>query len=323
MTTQSIAGRHVLVSGIANGCEVFLGKAIDEPYQDQQTIEGKAIGLTPQGFLTVKPFTTLARFPIRDSSCQIQQIPHNEAKIEADKLLSLSITHLQPSAFPLLYRWIESSIRRDVLPIRATNGYSSYARRGILPPNPFLTYIEGFMATAEQFHRLLFQAPQVNNTRELDQLSELTGSLTIEIGKATNEVGNKLHQIIANETELNHYMDLVASPANLPIASQALGGWLYLINRFEVARNWARRNGKTQLVRQINALSQEGIIRVNEVILEHCSTLDTLITETCGQHGIALEVYGEMSPFAGFAAPPREAIEAAENATPSLIGAGI
>ncbi len=323
MTTQSVAGRHVLVSGIASGREVFLGKAIDEPYQDQQTVEGKAIGLTPQGFLTAKPFTTLVRFPIRDSNCQIQQIPHPEAKSEADKLLSMSITHLQPSTFPLLYRWVESSIKREVFPSWPTNGHFFSPRRGFRPSNPFLAYIEGFMATAEQFHRVLFQSPQVTSTQELDQLSELTGNLTIELGKATNEVGTKFHQVVANETELTHYLELLADPGMPVVPTQALGGWLYVINRFEVARNWARRNGKTPLVREINALSKEGIIRVNEVILEHCSTLDTLITETCSQHGIMLEMYGEMSPFAGFTTSHRDALETTEAATPALVGAGI
>ncbi len=39
MTTQTFAGKYVLVSGILEGREVFLGKAVDEPFSDQLSVE--------------------------------------------------------------------------------------------------------------------------------------------------------------------------------------------------------------------------------------------------------------------------------------------
>ena len=57
------------------------------------------------------------------------------------------------------------------------------------------------------------------------------------------------------------------------------------------------------MVREINSFVREGIQNLNEVILEHASTLDTLIAETFSQYGIVAEIYGEMSPFMGYANP--------------------
>jgi len=82
-----------------------------------------------------------------------------------------------------------------------------------------------------------------------------------------------------------------------------IGGWSYLINRLQVAKNWARRSGKTPMVREINTLMKEGISKLNETIRDHCGALDTLITETCTQYGIQFEMFGEMSPFANYTAP--------------------
>ena len=65
-----------------------------------------------------------------------------------------------------------------------------------------------------------------------------------------------------------------------------------MMNRLQFAKNWARRCNKPALVREINSLVKEGLSNLNETILEHCSALDTLITETFGQYGISYEIYG-------------------------------
>ena len=81
------------------------------------------------------------------------------------------------------------------------------------------------------------------------------------------------------------------------------GGWVYLINRLDIAKNWARRCGKTPLVREINTITKEGITGLDELILAHCSSLDTLITETFSQYGINYEIYGAIWPFTSYTAP--------------------
>ena len=81
-TTQSFAGKFYLISGFANGNEVFIGKAIDEPFADHLSIEGKTIAFTRQGFMNVKPFTTVLNVPFKDPNFQIQQISHPEATNE-------------------------------------------------------------------------------------------------------------------------------------------------------------------------------------------------------------------------------------------------
>ena len=320
---QLLAGKHVFVSGISGGQEVFLGVATDEPEADLLTVEGKAISLTPQGFLAAKPFTTLVQFPIRDANCQIQQIPNPEAINECNKVLSTPVTQLSRTTFPLVHSWVESSIKQKALPTWATNGYYFSSIKGTPPSNPFLAFFEGFMATAEQFHRVLFQSPQVSSTTELNQLSELEGDLVTEIGKITNQIAVNFNQLIRNEPELTHHFETVEGGFSLPVVpSHALDGWLCLINRFEVAKNWTRRHGKVPIVREVNTLMKEGITRVNEVILDHCSALDILIAETCSQYGISLETQGEMSPFASYTTPYSGVVESAEVPTPVLAGAG-
>ena len=322
MTTQTFAGKYVLVSGILEGREVFLGKAIDEPFSDQLTVEGKGLALSSQGYLTAKPFVTMCNFPIRDVDCQIQQITTPEVQAECDKILTMSVVHLNRAAFPMIFRWVESSIRREAFPARTLYGFYN-GRNEATAANPFSAFQDGFFTTAEQFHRILFQSPQVSSTRELDRLSELKGDFIIEVSKVTNQIAVKFNQAIASETELVRHFDLLEGPGMHIPPTHTLASWTYLINRFEIAKNWARRNNKTELVREINTLVKEGLTRVNEVILDRCTALDTLVAEACSQHGISLETFGEMSPFAGLTAPYRTPAEAAEATSPALVGAGI
>ncbi len=75
-----------------------------------------------------------------------------------------------------------------------------------------------------------------------------------------------------------------------------MSGWPYLYERMLLAKNWARRNGKAELVRQLNGLVKGGLFALNEVIMDHGNSLDTLITETFGQYGIAHEFDFELMP---------------------------
>jgi len=316
-------GRFVFVSGINYGREVFLGRTIDEPFNNTLSIEGKCISMTPQGFMVVRPFVTMCTFPTNSPGCQIQHINNPEAIAEATSIFNMTLSTISRASYPLTWRWIESSIQSAATSFNGSSGFgnafnfnggrAAFGKYAYTPyNNAFTGFYDGFATSAEQFRRALFASPQVNSTRELDKLTELEGDLTIEVGKTTNQMAVKFNQIVSRNNELTHYFESMQG-FNYPFAtSHPMTGWCYLVNRLQIAKNWARRNGKTPLVREINVLNKEAIQGMNEIILEHCSALDTLIAETCTQYGIAFEYFGEMSPFASYTAPYSGTIESPE-----------
>jgi hypothetical protein len=309
-TTKSLTGNLFFVSGVSNGREIFLGRAIDEPFEDTLTLEGKAIGFTPQGIMVVRPFATMVSFPWRDPNTPIQELTDPGAIREAQTLLASTIQQINRATHPLIWRWVESAVRRDFMP--AVLGGIPPMRLGSLPTNPFHTFFEGFKTSAEQFRRALILSPQVTTTRELDKLTALDGDLTIEIGKVTNQIAVSFNQVVARENELRIYLDsLQGGTLGMPTTG-LLGGWVFLVNRLQMAKNWARRTGKTPFVREINDIIKTGITGLNEIILEHCSALDTLIAEAFSQYGITYELHGEISPFTSYTLPNAAAMETIE-----------
>ncbi len=303
-TTKTYMGKLYFVSGISGGREAFLGKAIDEPYEGYLSLEGKTVSITPQGVMTIRPFATLINFPIRDPICTIQQIHLAEVRDEAKAVLESSIAQISAVTRPLLFSWMETCLVRDnVIPTTWVTDIAMHNRLGII--NPIFGFYEGFVFSAEQFRRALFETPQVNGTAELDKMTELEGDLTIEIGKITNQIAIKLNKLLTREKELTRYLAAVqsAEAALAAPASTIMGGWTLLIHRIQLAKNWARGIGNTALVREINLLTKEGINNLNETILEHCGSLDMLIAEAFAQYGITSEIYGDMSPFSGYLTP--------------------
>jgi hypothetical protein len=343
MSTKSNLGNQsfCFVSGVHGGREVFLGRPIDETHTDTITLEGKSIGMTPQGFLVVRPFVTVCTFPMRSVTCQVQKITNPEALAEATGLFTMSVTTISRTSHPLMYRWIETALANSAhgMGSMAPSGYGmsgNGSRASQMASqmgngggynafnNPFSSFYEGFETSAEQFRRALFQSPQVNTTRELDKLTELEGDLTIEVGKITNQIAIKFNAMLSRNSELTRYFEAIQGFGIPFTTTTTVGGWCFLINRLQIAKNWARRTGKTALVREINTLTKEGINRLNEIILEHCSTLDTLISETFSQYGITFEIWGDLSPFAGYTAPYSGTMESVEHGTmPSYAGAGV
>src|SRR5262245_5492905 len=311
---KTATSKVFLVSGISAGHEVFLCKAIDEPREETLTLEGKIISFAPQGFLVARPFHTTATFHLKDAQYCIQHVSHPKANEEAIQILNLSIANVSRFAFPLVYRWIESACTSVLAfqPVGHTNGIPVTVPVGIPPAeriglgyvHPFHGLYQGFLNTAEQFRRALFHSRQVSSTRELDRLAELEGSLAIEIGKVANQIAVKFHQLATRENELFEYLE--AYPGIEPILGHvrhSMAGWLFLFERLHSAKAWARRAGMVALVRDINVLIKDGIFGLNEVILDHCNTLDTLIAETFSQYGISYEIHGELSPFTPYSSP--------------------
>jgi hypothetical protein len=311
---KTAAGKVYLVSGLSGGREVFLGKAIDESSEERLTLEGKVISFAPQGFLVARPFLTNATFYLKDVQHTIQHVSHPKAGEEAIQILNLSLASVSRFAFPLLYRWIESACITAFAfqPTILANGLPAVPPAGILPTerhgfgyvHPFHGLHQGFLNTAEQFRRALFHSRQVSSTRELDRLAELEGNLAIEIGKVANQVAVKFHQLATKENELFEYLETFQGfEPFLGNVRHSMAGWLFLFERLHSAKAWARRAGVVALVRDLNALIKDGIFGLNEVILDHCNTLDTLIAETFSQYGISYEIHGELSPFTSFASP--------------------
>ena len=310
---KTAASKVFLVSGLSGGREVFLGKAIDEPYEERLTLEGKLISFAPQGILIARPFQTTATFHLKDAQYTIQNVSNTKAHEEVIQILNLSIANISRFAFPLVYRWIESAcstIYAFQPPIHANGigivpqiGINPMERPGLGYVHPFHGLYQGFLNTAEQFRRALFHSRQVSSTRELDRLAELEGNLAIEIGKVANQIAVKFHQLATKESELFEYLETFQIDPIIGHVRHSMAGWLFLFERLHSAKAWARRAGAVALVRDLNALIKDGIFGLNEVILDHCNTLDTLIAETFSQYGISYEIHGELSPFTSFSSP--------------------
>lgn len=307
-TNNNYTGKFFFVSGIQNGREAFLGRAVDQPYEGYLTLEGKSVHFGNNGFLTVPPFTTLTRFPIQDPHITIHQIANNPVFEEVKNLFERPITQISRTTYPLFYRWMETCLHRDPQPAGYYNFINNWNRNSTTN-NPFFSFYDGFVSSANQFRRALFQAPQVHSTRELDKVTDLEGNLTIDIGKITNQIAIKFNQIIGRHNEIStffetfqsyHFYNNFNNTSGFNNGALAISGWTYLLNRMQIAKHWARRKGDTSLVRELNSITKEGINNLNEVILEHCSALDILIAEAFSQYGITAEIYGEMSPFHGY-----------------------
>jgi hypothetical protein len=87
--TKSTPGKLFFVSGLSGGREVFLGKAIDEPYEQSLSLEGKLLALSPQGIIVARPFTTTATFSLKDPVYTLQHISDPARAREAIHVLKL------------------------------------------------------------------------------------------------------------------------------------------------------------------------------------------------------------------------------------------
>jgi len=305
---RNAAGKLFFVSGLTGGREVFLGKAVDEPFQEHLTLEGKVLSMTPGSsspaggvpsrHLVVRPFQTTVNFGLREPGYSVQHLSNAAARDEASALLELAATHVSRTSYPLVFGWVEAAVQ----------GAPSDPGSLPLAAQPFVGLYESFQTTAEEFRRVLFRAHQVETTRELDRVTELEGDLLIELGKITNQTAIKFSQILTRERGLQRYFEaLQASDLPLGNARYSMSGWPFLFERVQTAKVWARRNGKASLVRDVNVLLKDGLFGLNEVILEHSSSLDTLITETFGQYGITDELDGDLV-LGALPEPPRRAL---------------
>jgi len=315
-TAITYTDRLFLVSGIDGGREAFLGRALGEPLGGFVTLEGKAVHLAAPGRMTVRPFSTRASFPVGDPGYAIHELACGEALDEARGFVADSAGQVDRAAFPLLYRWMESCVR---------GAPASAAEPGpAAGTSPLLGFYGGFAAGAEEFRRAMYECPRVASTTELDRVAELEGSLAMELGKLANQMAIKLGRIVARDDALASYLAAfrgldLAARAGAPAGS--MGGWVYVVGRMQIAKNRARWAGDVDLVREINALTKEGIAALNEAILDHCSSLDVLITEAFAQYEITPGLGRRAAPFDGYLHPQQSTFEAFGHAPPIRVAA--
>ena len=68
-----------------------------------------------------------------------------------------------------------------------------------------------------------------------------------------------------------------------------MGGWTLVSGRIQAAKAWALRHSNTALVRELATLLRDGFRKLSDIVLEHESALETLVSETLGSYGIELD----------------------------------
>ncbi len=274
--------RLFLVTG--TGRDVFLGASTSEGDDGELLLEGKTLALTVRGRLIVRPFSTTLALSLVDPNVVVHRVRDTFVIEEARRLLGLSATHVHRSSAPRVFAWVESVAH--AANAAAPEGVDG-PRVGDSATRPFESIHATFLESAEEFRRVLFHARQVDSTRELDQVTELEGDLAIDIGRAANQAAVKLNALLQRERELDRHLEAFRPRTWRATGSRvSMNGWPYLYERLQLAKAWARRQGKTELVRAINAIVKDATFALNEVIHDHGNSLDTLITETFGQYGI-------------------------------------
>lgn len=287
---QSQSNSLFLVSGFTRERGFFLGHSSPDPEQAELAhvteLEGKWIETGFSGAPRIQPLLTRVRLASGDPSLLVQAIDHPSALAEAERLLGTSVQTLNPVLFPILYRFVQVT--------KAPAPASTAMEQG-RQANSLSEFQATFQRTAEQFRHALIQELQVQTTRELDKLTELEGDLVIELGKVSNEIAAGFNQLSQREDALAAHMALAVDPEQdfeFGDSDRTRPGssWLALLGRLEYAKNWARREGRTPLVRELNANLRQASTRLGEVVLEHCSALDTLISESFTQHDLGSEL---------------------------------
>jgi len=97
----------------------------------------------------------------------------------------------------------------------------------------------------------------------------------------------RFHRLLQRDAELERRFRRLDGSATDGGRSRGDGtGWERVAARLADARAWARRRGRTPLVRELGALEREGTLRRAEILLEHTGALDTLASEARRELGL-------------------------------------
>jgi len=275
-----------LVSGLSDGACVFAGRARAEPCDETLTLEGKLVHLSPEGHVLVQPFASQVRFFLLDTALTVHHVEEAHVSAELSALLGARETVVSPGSYPFLHRWFRATCR-------CREASFGSAERGF--QHPSYSFFEEFVVGAERFRRALYRTSQVSSARELDKVSELEGNLLVEVGKIASRVAVKLNQLVEKEPELEGQLEAFYGDELDP--RPAIGGFAYLVERLQFARDFARRTGRVSLVRELNVLLKDSFFGLNEVVMEHKNSLDTLMTEMFNQYGITFDEEAVGRPF--------------------------
>ena len=275
-----------LVSGLSEGAGVFVGRARAEPCDEQLTLEGKLVHVSAEGHVLVQPFASLVRFFLLDATYTVHHVGEAHVSGEISNLLEGRESVVSPGSQPFLHRWFLATCRRPA-------ALSEVAERGFQHPAYF--FFEQFVVGAERFRRALYRSSQVSSVRELDKVSELEGNLLVEVGKVASRVAVKLNQLVGKEPELEKQLDAFYGDELDP--RPAIGGFAYLVERLQFVKDFARRTGRVSIVREINVFLKDSFFGLNEVVMEHKNSLDTLMTEMFNQYGITFDEEAVGRPF--------------------------
>ncbi len=286
---ETLLGQLFLVTGPGGGREVFLGSALGDDVGDRLRLEGKVLSMTPHGRLVVRPFPTTVTVRESDPSTTLHRLTDPQVVTEARSLLALAATHVNRGAVPNVHAWVSAALQSSsgaptADPGPATRG--EVAHEG----EPFQTLYESLLATTEEFRRVLFRTRGVESTRELDRATELEGDLLIEVGRVANQVAVKLNATGRRVPALAAHLEAFGASGSDLGRRPSMAGWPDAFERVRIAKDWARRGGRAELVRELNTLIKDAVFAVHEVILDHGNALDTLITETFGQYGVRAEL---------------------------------
>ena len=275
MSQSHTIGALYLIAERSQGREFFLGRATGESDANRLSLEGKALLPDGTGEMTIQPFATRADYRLDDSNYRIQRVDHPDAVDEVTRVLTLAIAGITRESFPLLSRWFAGS----------PNEFSNSKQPSSTAP--FQHILTEFRECTFRLRRALILSPQVTATQELDQLVELEGDLTIEVGKITAKIVTELNLMLESENGLAHFLRRVGDTGGASRGrSDELAGWQLSAGRLTAAKNWAVAGAETELVRTLSALIQEGNTRIGQVLLEHQAALDTLASEAFGRYGI-------------------------------------
>jgi hypothetical protein len=290
--------RCVLVTGLAGGREVFVGRSLGAGEGVTRTVEGKAVRRNADGSLGVQPFATTCGLAA-SGGVRFHDVTDGEACREIEDLLASPVASIARTTHPFTAGWIERALCADGGAAPRAEGW------GTVPDGLH----HDFAAGVRQLRTALCASPAVQTTRELDRLTEIECAVAGRVGRAVSQAVVQLHGLCARNGDLCAFLDAVHGAGGVR-GAQGLSGWSQVMERAAAIRGWARRNGDAGLAREVHHVVRDGLDALCGVLLDGSAQLDTLAAETFNQLGVEAESGASPPAWPGWAgADPSNADE--------------